>query len=285
MQSAAATSAAPGFQSFVNLLVSIGMEESAAIAVANKNDEHASLLSDLFSIRFLEGVPDEELPAFIAEYLGLPQALEGEQLELTKNKLAKSFLCMRAVMSAGMSAGKKSRAVQYFRSKMLECAREYCSNRETLALDDSVLMCQVTFCRLIDAKGTPAGVMAVFPDGLRQRILGAIPKAPALLERVLAEAARAAAQIAAPSRKRVRVLEVLEEPELLCDENIADLDRKCCSTDSTHDTTVSAEQASGDEASAEDESGFTTPKPKGMSKRDIELINRAPRKMPPQGQD
>jgi hypothetical protein len=284
MQAPPATSAAQSFQAFVNFLVSIGMEEPAAIAVAGKNDEHARLLSDLFSIRFLEGVPDEELPAFIAEYLGLPQALEGEQLELTKNKLAKSFLCMRAVMSAGMSAGKKSRAVQYFRSKMLECAREYCSNRETLALDDSVLMCQVTFCRLIDAKGTPAGVMAVFPDGLRQRILGAIPKAPALLERVLAEAASAAAQIAAPSRKRVRVLEVLEEPELLCDENIADLDREC-KVDSTHETTVSAEQASGDEASAEDESGFTTPKPKGMSKRDIELINRAPLKMPRQGQD
>jgi hypothetical protein len=259
MQAPPATSAAQAFQAFVNFLVSIDIKEPAAIAIATRNDEHASLLSDLFSIRFLEGVPDEELPAFIAEYLGLPQALEGEQLELTKNKLAKYFLCMRAVMSAGMSAGKNSRAVQYFRSKMLECAREYCSNKETLALDDSVLMCQVTFCRLIDAKVTPAGVMAVFPDGLRGHISSAIPKAAALLERVLAEAAR--------PRKRVR--EVLEEPdEPLCDENISDSGREEKSTDSADDKP--------EEASAEDESGFTTPEPRGMSKRDIELINRAP---------
>ena len=62
----------------------------------------------------------------------------------------------------------------------------------------------------------------------------------------------AAAQIAAPSRKRVRVPEVLEEPdELLCDENIADLDRKCCSTDSTHDTTVSADDFVAPEALAQ----------------------------------
>jgi hypothetical protein len=169
---------------------------------------------------------------------------------------------------------------------MLQYAPEYCSNKETVALDDFVLQCGVTIYDLLDTKGTPAGVMAVFPDGLRQHILGAIPKAPALLERVLAEAARSAAQIAAPSRKRVRVLEVLEEPdELLCDENIADLDRKCCSTDSTHETTVSAEQASAEEASAEDESGFRTPDHTKMSKRDIELINRAPFKKQRGAQD
>ena len=110
-------------------------------------------------------------------------------------------------------------------------------------------------------------------------------KAPALLERVLteAEAARAAAQIAAPSRKRVRVPEVLEEPdELLCDENISDLGREA---DSTHDKPASGEEASGDEASAEDESGFRTPEFRGMSERDIKLINRAPFKKQRGSQD
>ena len=98
-----------------------------------------------------------------------------------------------------------------------------------------------------------------------------------MLEQVLAEAASAAAQIAAPSRKRVRVLEVLEEPELLCDENIADLDREC-KVDSTHETTVSAEQASGDEASAEDESGFRTPELGDMSDRERKRLLCAPLK-------
>jgi hypothetical protein len=76
-----------------------------------------------------------------------------------------------------------------------------------------------------------------------------------------------------PSRRRVLVAEVLEEPDaaaLRCDENIADLDRQC-KVDSADD-----KPASGDEASAEDESGFRTPELRGMSKRDIELINRAP---------
>lgn len=146
-----------------------------------------------------------------------------------------------------------------------------------------MLQCRVTIYGLLDTKGMPAGVMGVFPEVLRDHILNAIPKAAALLEHLLAEAeaARAAAQIAAPSRKRVRVPEVLEEPdELLCDENIADLDRKCCSTDSTHDTTVSAEQASAEEAS-----GYTTPPPTKKSKLELFRLQCAPLKMPRQRQD
>ena len=92
-----------------------------------------------------------------------------------------------------------------------------------------------------------------------------------------------AAHITAPSRKRVLVPEVLEAPEELICDDIADLDRKCCSTDSTHDTTVSAEQAS-----AEDETGFTTPSPtkiSNLSKLELFRLQCAPLKMPRQRQD
>ena len=260
------------------------LDEPSARAIATRNARKWVLKELAYGHSFLAYSSDDDVPDAVKAFLQLEDLFEGEKLEHITSRLAAFFLCERAATAAAMSAGKKSRAVQYFRSKMLECAREYCSNRETLALDDFVLMCQVTFCRLIDAKGTPAGVMAVFPDGLRQRILGAIPKAPALLERVLAEAARAAVQIAAPSRRRVRVPEVLEEPdELLCDEHIADLDRKCCSTDSTHDTTVSAEQASAEEAS-----GYTTPSPtkiSNLSKLELFRLQCAPLKMPRQHQD
>jgi hypothetical protein len=44
MQSAAAKSATNGFQSFVQFLVSQGVEEGAAIAVATKQQNHATLL-------------------------------------------------------------------------------------------------------------------------------------------------------------------------------------------------------------------------------------------------
>jgi hypothetical protein len=270
MQSAAAKSAAPGFQSFVNFLVSLGVKEPAAIAVAENNDDHPRLLVSLYS--FVKGAPREELCDLISQCLSLSQALEGEQLLLTKEKLEDYFLVTHASIRVGM----KKSSVQQFRRKMLQCAREYCSNKETVALDDFVLQCRVTIYGLLDTKGMPAGVMGVFPEVLRDHILNAIPKAAALLEHLLAEAeaARAAAHISAPSRKRVRVPEVIEEP-LRCDENIADLDRKCCNTDSTDDTTVSAEEASG----------YTTPPPTKMSKLEIFRLQCAPLKMPRQRQD
>jgi hypothetical protein len=253
-------SAAPGFQPVVNFLVSLGMKEHAAIAIANKNDDHPRLLMRLYS--FVKGATREEICDRISEYLSLPQALDGAILELTKEILEDYFL----VTHASISSGKKKPAVQQFRLTMLEHARKYCSNLQTVALDDFVLQCGVTIYDLLDTKGTPAGVMEVFPEVLRDHISRAIPNATALLEHLLAEAEAARA-----ARKRVR--EVLEEPdELFCDENISDLGREC-KVDSADDKPASGEEASGDEASgdeasAEDESGFTTPKPREMSDRE-----------------
>jgi hypothetical protein len=131
----------------------------------------------------------------------------------------------------------------------------------------------VTLDDLLETKGASAGVMGVFPEVLREHISSAIPTATALLEHLLAEAEAARAD-----RKRVR--EVLEEPDQLnCDENISDLGREC-KVDSPDD-----KPASGEDESAEDESGFTTPEIRGMSTRDIELINRAPFKQQRGDQD
>ena len=197
--------------------------------------------------------------------LSLSQALEGEQLKKTMEILEDYFL----VTHASMSSGKSNPAVQQFRLLMLEHASKYCSPRQTDFLSDLVLQCSVTLDDLLETKGASAGVLGVFPEVVREHI----PDAPALLEHILAEAE------AARPRKRVR--EVPEEPdELFCDENISDRGREEKSTDSAHD-----KPASGEEASAEDESGVTTPKPKGMSERDIELINRAPFKQQRGDQD
>ena len=234
MQGPAAKSASRGCQSFVNFFVSLGVEECAAIAIANKNEDHERLLVSLHS--FVKGAPREELCDRISQYLSLPQALDGAMLELTKEILEDYFLVAHASISSGMD----NSSVQQFRRKMLEHAREYCSNMETVAFDDFVLQCSVTFYDLLDTKGTPAGVMGVFPEVLRDQIIGAIPKAPALLERVLAEA-----EAARSARKRVRAPEGSEilEGQLRCDENIADLDR-ACKVDSTDDKPVSPEEAS-----------------------------------------
>jgi hypothetical protein len=259
MQASAVESAAPGFQSFVRFMVSLGMKEPAAIAVANKNDDHPRLLMRLYS--FVKGATREELCDLISKYLSLPQALDGEELEETMEILEDFCLVTHALISSGMSKP----SVQQFRDTMLEHARKYCSPPQTDFLDDLVLQCRVTLDDLLETKGASAGVLRVFPEVVREHILSAIPNAPALLEHLLAEAEAARA-----ARKRVR--EVLEEPdELFCDENISDLGREYNGTDSADD-----KPASGEEASAEDESGFTTPEHTKMSKRDIELINRAP---------
>lgn len=276
MQSAAAKSATPGFQSFVQFLVSLGVEEVAATAVANKHDNHAKLLVCLYS--FVKGAASEEVRDFVSEYLSLSGALEGEQLELTKDILEEYFLGARASISAGMN----NPSVQQFRRKMLQYTHGYCNARQTVALDDFVLQCSVTISDLIDTKGTPAGVMGVFREVLREHILDAIPKAPALLEHILddVESARAAAQITA-SRKRVRAEdpEGIEEPDhaaLRCDENIANLDRESCSDSSALSADDNAVSADHEEAS-----GNTTPPPTKMSKLERFRLTCAPLKMPP----
>jgi hypothetical protein len=272
MQASEATSAAPAFQSVVNFLVSLGVKEHAAIAIANKNDDHPRLLMRLYSI--VKGATREEIAELISKYLSLPQALDGEELEETMEILEDYFL----VTHASISSGKKNPAVQQFRLTMLDHAEKYCSPPQTDFLDDLVLQGGVTLDDLLETKGASAGVMRVFPEVLRDHISSAIPNATALLEHLLAEAEAARAD-----RKRVR--EVLEEPdEIFCDENISDLGREC-KVDSADDKLASGEEASGEEASAEDESGFRTPEIKGMSKRDIKLINRAPFKKPRGDQD
>ena len=276
MQAAEAKSPAQCFQSFVNFLVSLGVKKHAAIAIANKNDDHSRMLMRLYSI--VNGATREEIPDLISTHLSLPQALDGEELKKTMEILEDYFL----VTQASISFGKRNPAVQQFRLPMLEHARKYCTPPQTDFLDDLLLQSGVTIYDLLKTKGTSAGVMEVFPEVLRAHISSAIPNATALLEHLLAEAEAARA-----ARKRVR--ETLEEPhELLCGESISDLGREC-KVDSADDKPASGDEASGDEASAEEESGFRTPEFGGMSDRERDRERKrllcAPLKMPRQRQD
>jgi hypothetical protein len=255
-------SAAPGFQPVVNFFVSLDVKEHAAIAIANKNDDHPRLLMRLYSI--VKGAHREEICDLISKYLNLPQALEGEELERTKEILENYFL----VTHASISSGKGNPAVRQFLLAMLDHAGNYCSPHQTEFLDELLLQRGVTIYDLLETKGASAGVMAVFPEVLRDHISSAIPNATALLEHLLAEAEAARAD-----RKRVR--EVLEEPDQLnCDENISDLGKVA----SADDKPASGDEASGDEASAEDESGFRTPELGGMSDRERKRLLCAPLK-------
>jgi hypothetical protein len=229
MQSPAVKSA------FVQFMVSLDVREPAAIAIANKNDDHPRLLMRLYSI--VKGATREELGDLISKYLNLPQALDGEKLGETMEIL--EDFCL--VTQASISSGKQNPEVQKCRRTMLDHAEKYCGPHQIDFLDDLLLQYSVTFYGLMDTKGTPAGVMGVFPEVLRDHISSAIPNATALLEHLLAEAEAARA-----ARKRA----------------------------------ASADEASGDEASAEDETGFTSPEPSGMSDRERKRLQCAPLKKP-----
>ncbi len=255
MQAPADESAATAFQSVVNLLVSLHVDQHAAIAIANKNDDHPRLLMRLTNE--FKGVPDEELCDLISKYPSLPQALDGEELEKTIEILEDYFLDTHASISFGM----RNPSVQQFRSMMLEHARKYCTPPQTDFLDNLVLQRSVTIHDLLETKGASADVLSVFPEVLRDHISSAIPNATALLQHLRAEAEAARAD-----RKRVR--EVLEEPDVVvCDQNISDLGREC-KAESADDKPASGEKASAEQASAEQASGFRTPERTKMSDRE-----------------
>lgn len=227
-------------QPFVKFLLILGVDEDAAMAVANKQQNLETILPRLYL--WIRRSSHGEVGDDISAELNLPKALEGEQLEDTKYILADYFLGTRASISDGL----KNPPVLEFRRELLKYAWKFLDGRESLFFDDIVLQCGVTLADLISAKATPDGVMSVFPEQLRALILAGIPKAPALLENVLAEVESARAA----SRKRGR------------DED----------TDGPDGNTASADH--------EEASGQTTPPPTKMSKLELFRLNCAPLKMP-----
>ena len=178
MQRAAAKSA------FVQFMVSLEVREPAAIAIAENNDDHASLLGDFYSNRLFEGVPDAKLADFIAEFLGLPQALQGEHLELTKKTLAEHFRCVRIATAAGET----NAAVTIVRRLVDEYTRPFgVIAPERDLLDYAICRDSVTINGLRDARSKPDGVMSLFPSGMREYLLRKIPELPKMFELLLAE--------------------------------------------------------------------------------------------------
>jgi hypothetical protein len=178
MQASAAKAA------FVQFMVSLDVREPAAIAIAENNDDHASLLGDFYSNRLFEGVPDAKLADFIAEFLGLPQALQGEHLELTKKTLAEHFRCVRIATAAG----KNNAAVTIVRRLVDEytCPFGVIAPERDL-LDYAICLHSVTINGLRDARSKPDGVMSLFPSGMREYLMRKMPKSAKILEHLLAE--------------------------------------------------------------------------------------------------
>jgi hypothetical protein len=275
MQSAAAKAA------FVQFMVSLDVREPAAIAIAENNDDHASLLGDFYSNRLFEGVPDAKLADSIAEFLGLPQALQGEHLELTKKTLAEHFRCVRIATAAG----KNNAAVTIVRRLVDEytCPFGVIAPERDL-LDYAICFHSVTINGLRDARSKPDGVMSLFPPGMREYLLGKIPELPKMFEHLLAEQDKLQALLEDLARNG---------PELGADFELgvelgvepAELEPVAAQITAPSRKRVLVATVSGDN---EEASGDKTPPPtniSNLSKIELYRLQCAPRKVPRQGQE
>jgi hypothetical protein len=192
------------------------LDEPPARAIATKNTRKWVLDDLAYGHSFLADASDDDVPDAVEAFLQLDDLFEGEQLALITSKLAAFFLGVRAATAAG----KNNAAVTIVRSLVDGYTGPFgvCLTRGNRdLLDSAISLHNVTIAGLRDAKSKPDGVMSLFPPGMREYLLGKIPELPKMFEHLLAEQDKlrepaelepVAAQITAPSRKRVLVATV-----------------------------------------------------------------------------
>ena len=191
--------------------------EDAAGIIAG-NDDHRSVLEDIYTCACFNFVPPEELPNFVAELfrLNAPNCLDAI------TKIAGYVLSVRERVSKGM----KDMDVQHCGQLVLELAVDLDGHKRKL-IHEFIFRFGVTVQKLRD----PAGSMEVFPHHIQLLIKSLMPTVPALLDHVLEVVNLNPALEKRPdpsaTRKRDRedTPEVLDEPDeaaLRCDENLDD---------------------------------------------------------------
>jgi hypothetical protein len=246
------------------------LDEPPARAIATKNTRKWVLDDLAYGHSFLADASDDDVPDTVESFLQLDDLFEGEQLALITSKLTTFFLAVRAATAAG----KTSNAVTIVRKLVDVYTGPFRTGKRDL-LDSAISLHNVTITGLRDAKSKPDGFMTLFPSGMREYLMRKIPELARIFEHLLAQQDKlhlarngpelgadfelgvepaelepVAAQITAPSRKRVLVATV-----------------------------------SGDN---EEASGYTTPSPtkiSKLSKLELFRLQCAPLKMPRQRQD
>ena len=247
-------------------LIQLKLTDEEAEHILQNNHDHHSMLNDMLTCESFDGVPDDELPNFIDEFFGLNEDSHFDATTL----LASYVFRVRTAIAAGM----QNKGVQRLGNLVLDTAsgQFHLNGHQRRLIQTLIFQFGVTVEKLRAANAAPMGV---FTPPIRALITRAMPTVPALLDHVLAQLESSPAQITA-SRKRVRVPEAPHEPDhsaLRCHESIADLDREC-TTGSADGKTVSPDH--------EEASGYATPPPTKMSKREIFRLTCAPLKMHPQ---
>jgi hypothetical protein len=193
------------------------LDEPPARAIATKNTRKWVLDDLAYGHSFLADASDDDVPDTVEAFLQLDDLFEGEQLALITSKLTTFFLAVRAATAAG----KTSNAVTIVRKLVDVYTGPFRTGKRDL-LDSAISLHNVTIAGLRDAKSKPDGVMSLFPPGMREYLLGKIPELAKMFEHLLAEQDKlrepaelepVAAQITAPSRKRVLVATVSGDNE------------------------------------------------------------------------
>jgi hypothetical protein len=193
------------------------LDEPPARAIATKNTRKWVLDDLAYGHSFLADASDDDVPDTVEAFLQLDDLFEGEQLELITSKLTAFFLAVRAATAAG----KNNAEVTIVRSLVDVYTGPFRTGKRDL-LDSAISLHNVTIAGLRDAKSKPDGVMSLFPPGMREYLLGKIPELAKMFEHLLAEQDKlrepaelepVAAQITAPSRKRVLVATVSGDNE------------------------------------------------------------------------
>ena len=259
-----------------------GLDEPSARAIASKNPRKWVLGDVAHGHSFLADASDGDVPDTIQAFLMLDELFEGEQLELITSKLAAFFLGVRAATAAG----KTNAAVTIVRELVDGYTGQFgvCRRGKRDLIDSAISLHKVTINGLRGARSKPGGVMSLFPSGMREYLLGKIPELPKMFEHLLAEQDKLQALLEDLARNGPELgadfelgVELGVEP--------AELEPVAAQITAPSRKRVLVATVSGDN---EEASGDKTPPPtniSNLSKIELYRLQCAPRKMPRQGQD
>ena len=163
-------------------LHSLGLTESAVQAVLRRNADYESVMVDMTTCALFDGVPEDELPSAIAQYLALDNPSHEEDIKRATGILTRYVLGVHAATSAGIH----NKDVQALANKVFEVADRYhlANGHQRKLLHDLIFRFNVTKTTLRAAGETHGGYMTVFTPTISAHMSRWIPYLPKFLQHV-----------------------------------------------------------------------------------------------------
>ena len=175
---------------FSYFLLSLGLTESAVQAVLRRNADYESVMVDMATCALFDGVPEDELPSAIAQYLALDNPSHEEDIKREDIERATGILTQYVLgVHAATSAGIHNKDVQALANKVFEVASRYLlalngNGHQRKLLHDLIFRFNVTKTTLRAACETHGGCMTVFPATISAHMSRWIPYLPKFLQHV-----------------------------------------------------------------------------------------------------